>query len=293
MNRPSLLQRGVRKFNKTLSSFFFLDQWVLMTAHGAQYDSLQWGMFRPLIPEKDRYWADPFIVQKDELYYIFAEEKLYATGRGRIICLTLDPQGKVRSKQVVLERPYHLSYPFIFEYEQEFYLLPECAQLQSIELYRCVHFPDEWQFVKTLMSGIYAVDTTLFEHEQKWWMFVNVKKDARGSSLDSLHLFYADSPLADQWLPHPQNPVVRDIRSARPAGRIFQRAGKVIRPSQDSSRRYGYSLNFNRIVKLDENEYEEVLDSTLRPAGGSIIATHTINQAGDMTVIDAILRRWK
>ena len=293
MKHPSLLQRGIRKFNKTLSSFVFLDQWVIMTAHGAQYDSLQWGLFRPLIPDKDRYWADPFVVEKDHLYYIFAEEKIYATGRGRIICLTLDSQGKVQSNQVVLERPYHLSYPFIFEYQDETYLLPECAQLQSIELYRCVRFPNQWEFVKTLMTGIYAVDATLFEHEHKWWMFVNVKGGEGGSSLDSLHLYSAESPLADEWRPHPCNPVVKDIRSARPAGRIIERGGVVIRPSQDSSRRYGYALNFNRIVKLDENEYEEVLDSTLRPAGPSIIATHTINQAGDLTVIDAILRRWK
>ena len=57
------------------------------------YDSLQWSMFRSLIPEKDRYWADPFVVDKDNNYYIFIEEKIYATGRGQIACLTLDKEG--------------------------------------------------------------------------------------------------------------------------------------------------------------------------------------------------------
>ncbi len=142
------------------------------------------------------------------------------------------------------------------------------------------------------MTGIYAADATLLEHNGRCWMFVNAKESG-GSSLDALHLFYADNPLADKWTPHPCNPIVKDIRSARPAGRIVVRDGKLIRPSQDSSRRYGYALNFNRITKLNENEYEEVLEGSFLPRGGKIIATHTFNQAGNLTVIDAIIRRRK
>ncbi|MCL4530211.1 MAG: hypothetical protein M1282_12440 [Chloroflexi bacterium] len=292
MTRPSLIQRTLRKFDKTLSSYFFLDQWVIMMAQGAAYDSLQWSALRPIVPDKDRYWADPFVIQKDNLYYIFAEEKIYATKRGRIICITLDQQGNILSNQVVLERPYHLSYPFVFEYKDEIYMLPESAQSLNIELYRRKKFPNEWQFVKNLIAGIYAADATLFEHNGKWWMFANIKETG-GSSLDALHLFYADNPLADHWTPHPRNPVVKDIGSARPAGRIFVQDGKLIRPSQDSSRRYGRALKFNRITKLNKTEYEETLDSTFLPRGGKIIAAHTFNQAGNLTVIDAIIRRWK
>ena len=292
MMRPSFVQRALRKFDKTLSSFFFLDQWVIMTAQDMAYDSLQWSKLQPIVPDKDRYWADPFVIQKDNLYFIFAEEKIYATKRGRIICITLDQQENVLSNQVALERPYHLSYPFLFEYRDELYMLPESAQNQNVELYRCTEFPNKWKFVKNLMSDIYAADATLSEHDDKWWMFVNVK-EAGGSSLDALHLFYADSPLASQWTPHPCNPIVKDIRSARPAGRIFSQDGKLIRPSQDSSRRYGRALKFNRIIKLNENEYEEVLDTDFSPRGGKIIATHTFNQAGNLAVIDAIIRRWK
>jgi len=81
--------------------------------------------------------------------------------------------------------------------------------------------------------------------------------------------------------------------TARPAGRIFVQDGKLIRPSQDSSRRYGYALKFNRIIKLDEKEYAEEAESTFKPAGGRMLATHTFNQAGGLTVVDAIIRRRK
>lgn len=292
MTQPSFFQRALRRLDKTLSSFLFIDQWVIMTAKGADYDSLQWSAFHPLIPEKDRYWGDPFIVAKEDRYYVFIEEKIYASGLGRIACLTLDQEGNLLTSQVALERPYHLSYPFVFEQGGETFMIPETAGNRTVELYRCARFPDQWELAKTLMSGIYAVDATLLKHENKYWLFADVKEQG-GSSLDALHLFYAESPFTDQWTPHPRNPIVRDIRSARPAGRIFVQDGKLIRPSQDSSRRYGYALRFNRITKLDENDYEEIPLSTFRPSGRKIRATHTFNQGGKLTVIDAIMRRPK
>jgi hypothetical protein len=250
-------------------------------------------MFRSLIPGKDRYWADPFIVTRHDRYHVFIEEKIYATGRGRIACLTLDKQGYLQSHQVVLERPYHLSYPFIFEHRGETYMLPETAQNRTLEVYRCVRFPDQWEFAKVLMTDIYAVDATLLEYKNKWWLFANVKGEG-GSSLDALHLFFSDNPLSNRWTPHPHNPIVRDIRSARPAGKIFMQNGKLIRPSQDNSRRYGYAIKFNRIVKLNETEYEEITEFSFEPPPrAKILAAHTFNQIDDFVAMDAIIRRRK
>ena len=292
MTRPSFFKRAVRRLDKTLSSLFYIDQWVIMTTKGGSFDSLEWSALQALVPERDRYWGDPFVLAKEDRYYVFIEEKIYATGRGRIACLTLDRQGRLISNQVVLERSYHLSYPFLFEERGEIYMIPETAGNRSIELYRCTRFPDRWEFFKTLMKDIYAVDATLLRHENKYWLFANVK-EKDGSSLDALHLFYADSPLTDQWTPHRSNPVVKDIRSARPAGNVFMQDGRLIRPSQDSSHRYGYALRFNHILKLNENDYAEKPISTFKPPGGRMLATHTFNQAGGLIVIDAIIRRAK
>jgi len=161
-----------------------------------------------------------------------------------------------------------------------------------VELFRCVQLPDRWEPVKILLRDIYAVDATLLQHGGKTWLFTNIK-EAEGSSLNALHLYWAESPLSERWNAHPLNPVVRDIGSARPAGRIFVQDGLLIRPSQDSARRYGRALKFNRITRLDEHSYSEELVATFAPRGGGIKATHTFNQAGDLTVIDAVIRRTK
>jgi hypothetical protein len=289
-SRP-FFQRLFRRLDKTVSSFFFLDQWVILTAQAAGYDSLQWSMFHPIVPGKDRYWGDPFIVARENKYYVFIEEKIYATSRGRIACLALDDHGVLQSHQVVLERPYHLSYPFIFDHRGQTYMLPETAQNRTLEVYRCTRFPDRWELAGELMTDVYAVDATLLEVENKWWLFANVK-EGDGSSLDALHVFFGNDPLSNRWTPHPRNPVVRDIRSARPAGRIFMQDGKLIRPSQDNSRRYGYAIRFNRINQLSETEYEEIAQSSFGPPHRTkILATHTFNQADDLIVIDAVIRR--
>ncbi|HEX8992194.1 MAG TPA: hypothetical protein VF784_11005 [Anaerolineales bacterium] len=292
MSRPSLFQRLSRKLDKTLAAPFFIDQWIILAGTGLSYRNLDWRSLRPLIPPKDRYWGDPFVVHRGECYYVFIEEKPYAMRLGRIACLTLDRQGSLLSQQVVLERPYHLSYPFLFEHGGELFMIPESAAQRTVELYRCTHFPDRWEFAKNLLTDIYAVDTTHLENGGRHWLFANVKAPG-GSSLDALHLFSASDLFSDDWQPHPRNPVVTDIRSARPGGRIFLQDGSLIRPSQDSSRRYGYALKFNRITTLNETDYTEVFAGGFTPAGSPYLATHTFNQADDMVVVDAVLRRRK
>jgi hypothetical protein len=289
LTKPHLLFRIWKK----IRSYFFLDQWNVLIAPSTGYKSLSWTDFKPFIPPLDRSWADPFIWVQENRYYVFIEELLYSTNRGRIICLTLDEEMNILSNQVVLERPYHLSYPFLFEYEGQLYMIPETGNNNGIELYRCTHFPGQWEFSKTLISNIYAVDSTLLKTEAKWWLFANIKEEG-GSSWDTLHLYYADHPLSDQWMPHPLNPIVKDIHSARPAGRIFLHNGNLIRPSQDCSARYGYATNFNRIVTLSETDYAEICEHTFKPPGKSkVLATHTFNDVAGLTVIDAKQRRRK
>ena len=292
--KPNLFQRLIRRLDKDVSAWFFIDQWVILTANGLGMDSLAWSALKPLVPPPDRYWADPFVVTREGLHYVFIEEKIYQAGLGHIACLILDSNGNVLSNTPVLERPYHLSYPFLFEYQGQLYMLPESAQKRSLEVYRCTRFPDGWEFAGALMQDVYAVDATLLERGGKWWLFMNMKENENSSSLAELYLFCADSPLSTDWTPHPMNPIVADLRTARPGGCFFYHEGNLIRPSQDNLSRYGYGLNFNRVTKMTESKYAEVTETRFTPpAFNKIRATHTFNRSGDLTVIDAVIRRKK
>jgi hypothetical protein len=280
-----------RRIVNRVRSWFWLDQWIVLTASRSDRDWPVWADFTPMLPPPDRHWADPFVLLRDGRCFVFMEEKLVATNRGRIICMELDADRKPQATCVVLERPYHLSYPFVFEYAGQLYMLPETKENRAIELYRCTHFPDAWEFEKTLMADVRAVDATLVEYEGKWWMLCNIEEEG-GSSWDTLCLYSADNPLSARWTPHPRNPIVKDIRSARPAGQVVLRDGMLIRPSQDCSVRYGYGINFNQITALNRRDYAEKLERTFRPPeGGRILATHTWNAAGDVVAIDAVIWR--
>jgi hypothetical protein len=291
ISRLTKPDRRKRLWEKILS-YFYRKQWILLIAKEANIESLSWDHFTPLMPPSDRIWADPFVWMHADHYFIFFEERLYSSDRGHIACLTLDGRWNQLAKSTVLERPYHLSYPFVFEYQGQLYMIPETEKNRGVELYRCTEFPIRWMFVKTLLTDIKAVDATLLEAQGKWWLFANIREG--GTTWDTLHLFFADDLLSDQWISHPRNPIVKDIRSARPAGRIFSHDGDFIRPSQDCSVRYGYAINFNRISVLTESDYAESCERSLQPpAGKNILATHTWNEAGGLTVIDALLRRPK
>ncbi|HZL32772.1 MAG TPA: formyl transferase, partial [Verrucomicrobiae bacterium] len=93
------------------------------------------------------------------------------------------------------------------------------------------------------------------------------------------------------WRPHPRNPVLSDVRSARPAGRLIRRDGRWYRPAQDGSVSYGWALSLNRIDRLDDEGFRETRVAQLQPNWRKeVVGTHTLSEADDLTAIDLSVR---
>jgi hypothetical protein len=285
-----LLRKTMEKARQMWINRFWRDQWIVLYAFSDAL-SLSFGDYRRLQPPADRMWADPQAIVREGRYYVFIEEMLFASKRGHISVIELDRDGKASAPRRVLERPYHLSYPFMFEYEGALYMIPESGENRTVELYRCAEFPHRWEFVHNVMEGVEAYDSTLLHHGGRWWMFTTLVETAGASSWDELFIFSSDSPLSRDWTPHSRNPVVSDCRSARPAGPIFEHRGALYRPSQNSSGRYGRGLNLCRIDVLDQQSYrEEIVSLALPEWDDDVVATHTFSRSGDLHVIDAQIR---
>ncbi len=286
-----LWKKLLRKVRRKWDDTFYFKQWFLLYDIRDGISTSLW-RFKPIIPPKDRFWADPFIVSRDNKYYVFIEESPYATNRGHISLIVMNKDGSFEPPVRILEAPYHLSYPFVFECENSLYLIPESFENRTVELYKCAAFPFKWEFQKNLMEDCRAVDTTLFQWQGKWWMFTNQIETDGASPWDELFLYYSDSPFSGNWTPHQRNPIVSDARSARPAGRLFVRDGRLYRPSQNSSGHYGYGFNICEIIKLTETDYEEKIVSRVEPKWDkNVVSTHTINYEDGLTIVDAQLRR--
>jgi hypothetical protein len=122
-------------------------------------------------------------------------------------------------------------------------------------------------------------------------MFVNIQEEGVAVNWDELHLYYAESPLGP-WKAHARNPVVSDVRSARPAGRLFWSKDVLYRPSQDSSLRYGYATTISKVEKLSPSAYKETEVLKILPDwDNDIVGIHTLNLTDEMTVIDCLTKR--
>jgi hypothetical protein len=251
------------------------------------------GGWRVLPDDRMRFYADPFPFVKDGRIYLFVEEFDYRLGRGVISAVEFGDAGPIGTPCPVLQTGWHLSYPFIFEHRGETWMVPESCATATIDLYRAASFPDRWVKAATLVSGMVASDATIIEYAGRWWMFA-VVRDGGGSYSDTLHLWSARD-LFGPWKPHRRNPVLIDIASARPGGRIIERGGKLVRPVQDCRDRYGAALGLAEILWLDDERFEQRLDVVLRP--GPLwpgCRLHTLNRAGRLECIDGAgrLRRF-
>ncbi len=275
-----------------IRELFILDQWILLFKFEKQ-DKISQSFFRfkRLVPPRDRFWADPFIVVNDNRYFVFLEEYIYKKGKGVISVMELNEKGIVGGCQPVLETDYHLSYPFLLEDGDKIYMIPESADNSTVELHECEEFPLKWKLKKVLLDNISAYDATIFQYDGKYWMFVNVRTNEGASTWDELFLFYADS-LFDEWKEHPMNPVVSDVKKARPAGNIIEYQGDLYRPGQNCAKRYGHGMTLCKITKLTEKEYSEVEVQSIYPNWEKdLLATHTLNTKNRLTVIDAMIKR--
>jgi hypothetical protein len=261
------------------------EQWFVAFGFGHH----AYAKFHRLYPPDDRLWADPFVLQDRGRTWLFVEEMLFAENRGTIAVMELHRDGTASPPKTVLARPYHLSYPCVFYWNGAHYMLPETGEHETIELYRATNFPYAWEPHASLMSGLRAVDATLFEHRDRWWLYVSTAPD--GETYDELALYHAASPLGP-WTPHRGNPLMIDVTAGRCAGRPFLRDGRLIRPAQNGARRYGHSIALRELIALTPEVYEE------RPAGAiepdwdaGLIGTHTLNVDGDAVVLDGLRYR--
>ena len=209
-----------------------------------------------------------------------------------ISVVELDASGRAGAPRTALQADYHLSYPFVFEWRGAHFMVPETADVNAVRLYRAVEFPTRWEYVQDLLSDIKAVDSTLCEHEGRWYLFTGVS-EAGGSTWDELFLFVADTPMGP-WAPHPMNPIVSDVRSARPGGPLFRRDGVLYRPGQNSAKCYGHSLAVFEVTELTPDRYAERLAYRIEPDWlPNIYGCHTITMADDLMALDCKALKWR
>jgi len=194
--------------------------------------------------------ADPFMVKSDSRWYMFFEVMNARTFQGDIGLATSEDGFHWTYRQIVLDEPFHLSYPYVFEWKNEYYMIPDNAN--ALRLYKAAPFPTEWMFVKTMLHGR-CTDTSILRYKGKWWMFAESSRKRN----DTLSLYYADDLMGD-WTEHPESPIIKqDPNIARPGGRPLLFDGRIVRFAQDDYPWYGNQVRAFEITELTTAKYEE------------------------------------
>ena len=207
--------------------------------------------------------ADPFMLHADGRWHMFFEVWNRETQRG-VIALATSHDGFTWSyQQVVLEESFHLSYPYVFEWQGEYYMIPETLGASAVCLYRADEFPTRWSRQQNLMAGAYA-DASLVRYNDLWWLFTCTAPYQH----DVLRLYFARD-LDGPWKEHPRSPIISNDQSrARPAGRVLQRDGHLIRFAQDCVPEYGTRVRAFEISQLTRDRYvEKEQRNSLVPSG--------------------------
>lgn len=243
------------------------------------------GAHTTLQPGPGQAWADPSVVEAGDRRLLFVEEfPQDMSGDGIIVCLELHEDGRAERLGVALEEPFHLSYPQPFRWQGQWYMTVESGAARRVSLYRADDFPLRWTRVADLIEDRACVDPTLYQHQGHWYLFANVSESG-GSTCDELFLFVADSPMGP-FRPHPANPIASDVRYARPAGRLFEHRGRLVRPAQNCGPSYGAEVAFREITALSPTRYAERPLGRLAAWTRDLDGCHTYSAIHGVEVLD-------
>ena len=198
--------------------------------------------------------ADPFMLNVRGAWYMFFEMTNKFHSKGEIALATSQDALQWNFEQVVLSEPFHMSYPYVFEWQSDFYMVPETGRDKSVRLYRADHFPLDWTCVATLLEGSRFSDSSVFHFDDLWWLFTDAGANAKSPMLR----LYFTANLFGPWTEHPKSPLAGgDPRISRPGGRVVIIDGTPYRFTQNVYPVYGTEVRAFEIYELSTTTYSE------------------------------------
>lgn len=239
------------------------------------------------IGDKNKWAADPLVFETSKGTFLFFELFDKKTNKGSIACSAIT-DGKIGKYEIVLDEPFHLSFPFVFEFNDSFYMIPETGAKKQIILYKALDFPYKWRSEKVLLENINSSDNIVFFHDKTLFLLSSIIYST--ASCCSNLLFNLDKELRinDKIIETPAS-----VDGARNAGPILAKGDKLIRVGQFCpNNEYGKGLCFFEINN-DNGIFSEKLLKIILPNDISFpkedkyFGVHTYSYAHNLEFIDA------
>ncbi len=184
--------------------------------------------------------ADPCWIKEKGIYYLFVEAAIDLFGRIDVYSSKDFINWELYG--TALEIDTHLSYPLVFRYNDEIYMMPESNKAKEVALYETDNFPLGWKKKRVLIDKV-LVDSSILFYNDLVYIFA-------ADSDYNLYVYYSDDILNGEFKMHPKSPLGRG-EGMRPAGRPIILDGKIVLPMQSHKKGYGYSIKKLVITYLD------------------------------------------
>ena len=259
---PSLMRRMINLFprSKREPEIEINGKWSIGIYAGVSPIDLQPGpdAANPVLTASDvndvqaNFVADPFMIREGSTWYMFFEvDTIRDAGNIGKIGMASSRDGYVWNyERIVLEAPFHLSYPYVFQCNGDYYMIPETRSIRSINLYKAEDFPIKWRLERTLLRGKRFADASIFRYHEQWWLLTD-------SGNTTLRL-YVSTDLKQRWTEHSKSPIIKkNLSAARPAGRVTLAGDHLVRYAQDCYPFYGNKVWAFKITELTRKTYKE------------------------------------
>lgn len=265
------------------------------------FDNTDYTFHELLLKINRRFWvADPFIFEKDGNTYVFYELFDLIKRKGCIAFSKLVEESQLTEPKIIICGN-HKSFPFIFEYENEIFIIPESCEDNSVCIYQAKSFPDEWVKTKDLLTDVFATDSISFCYDNKRYLLTSeqyiMPPFNKLVSCWVKNRLYEISEKSREFYSLNKGIVVAEgDEGIRNAGAIFKDKNKLIRPGQNSPNNvYGKGLAFfviksicpyNEELLLKINGEEMSKHIIYACNSKELIGTHTYNSSQNYEIID-------
>ena len=232
---------------------------------------------------KDRWFADPFILDVTEREIIVLVEEWYdPIQRGRISKLTIDKRSfELKEILVLLELETHLSFPMIVRKDNGIFVYPENSATGKWVEYKYNPETDALVAQRT-MANLPLTDSVICNYFDESLMFSTCLPDANGKELG----IYSWDSTKHEYSAKDYYHFEENI--SRTAGDFFTYKGKIYRPAQVCIQSYGDAVSFQEVShengKWDFREIKRIYS----PHPDYDLGFHTFNMYKDMIVVDAL-----
>lgn len=237
-----------------------------------------------IIPKSFFWWyADPFLFEYGGKHYIFVERYNRFTCKGHIAVSEIT--GKKLKFKSCGKFKYHMSFPFVdIDKNGSPFMIPETMNDNSVSLYVFEKFPYKITKKTNLINNVKNVDSSIIDN-----VLFSYSLERRETPYFTIYELINDStkPIAKLF---------DKSLSLRGAGKPFIHNGKIVYPTQNCNKSYGYGVLFNYMSIENGLSVEQFSSIDAEDVSGclnkKIYGIHTYNADSKYEVIDLTIKRF-